>query len=37
VVLAPAIDLPWFVMEGQMLQGIARRAETLARSGADAT
>ena len=31
-VLAPAIDLPWFVMERQMLRGIARRAEALARS-----
>lgn len=30
-VLAPAIDLPWFAMERQMLRGIARRAEALAR------
>ena len=34
-VLAPAIDLPWFVMERQMLRGIARRAEALARSRGD--
>jgi hypothetical protein len=33
--LASAIDLPWFVMERQMLRGIARRAEALARSGAE--
>ena len=32
--LAPAIDLPWFVMERQMLRGIARRAEGLAASRA---
>ena len=32
--LAPAIDLPWFVMERQMLRGIARRAEALAASRA---
>lgn len=31
-VLAPAIDLPWFAMERQMLRGIARRAEALAAS-----
>ena len=30
--LAPAIDMPWFVMERQMLRGIARRAEALVRS-----
>jgi hypothetical protein len=30
--LAPVIDLPWFLMERRMLHGIARRAETLARS-----
>ena len=30
--LAPAIDLPWFLMERRMLQGIARRAAALARS-----
>jgi hypothetical protein len=30
--LAPAIDLPWFLMERRMLHGIARRAEALARS-----
>ena len=30
--LAPAIDLPWFIMERQMLHGIARRAEALAGS-----
>jgi hypothetical protein len=28
--LAPAIDLPWFFMERQMLHGIKRRAERLA-------
>ena len=33
--LAPAIDLPWFVMERQMLRGIARRAEALARARGD--
>jgi hypothetical protein len=33
--LAPAIDLPRFVVEGQMLRGIARCAEALARSGAE--
>lgn len=31
--LAPAIDLPWFMMERQMLHGIARRAEALAGGG----
>lgn len=36
-VLAPAIELPWFVMERQMLRGIARRAEALARSRGDAS
>jgi hypothetical protein len=36
-VLAPAVDLPWFVMERQMLRGIARRAEALARSRSDAS
>ncbi len=30
--LAPVIDLPWFLMERRMLHGIARRAETLAGS-----
>ena len=30
--LAPAIDLPWFLMERRMLHGIARRAEALAGS-----
>jgi hypothetical protein len=30
--LAPAIDLPWFMMERQMLHGITRRAEALAGS-----
>jgi hypothetical protein len=30
--LAPAMDLPWFMMERQMLHGIARRAEALAGS-----
>jgi hypothetical protein len=34
-VLAPAIDMPWFVMERQMLRGIARRAEALVESRAD--
>ena len=33
--LGPAIDLPWFVMERQMLRGIARRAEGLASSRAE--
>ena len=33
--LAPAIDLPWFMMERQMLLGIARRAEALAGSRRD--
>jgi hypothetical protein len=33
--LAPAIDLPWFMMERQMLHGIARRAEALAGSRRD--
>lgn len=28
--LAPAMELPWFMMERQMLHGIARRAEALA-------
>ena len=27
---APAVDLPWFLMERQMLRGIKRRAERLA-------
>ena len=36
-VLAPVIELPWLVMERQMLHGIAHRAETLARSRADAS
>ena len=35
--LAPAIDLPWFMMERQMLRGIARRAEALAGSRAATT
>ncbi len=30
--MAPAIDLPWLMMERQMLHGIARRAEALAGS-----
>jgi hypothetical protein len=30
--LAPAIDLPWFVMERAMLHGIKRRVENLASS-----
>lgn len=30
--LAPAIDLPWLLMERRMLHGVARRAEALARS-----
>jgi hypothetical protein len=34
-VLAPAIDLPWFVMELHMLRRVARRAEALARSRRD--
>ena len=29
---APAVDLPWFLMERQMLHGIKRRAERLAQS-----
>jgi hypothetical protein len=29
---APAVDLPWFLMERKMLQGIKRRAERLAQS-----
>lgn len=33
--LAPAIDLPWFMMERQMLHGISRRAEALAGSRRD--
>ena len=27
LLLAPAVDLPWFVMERQMLRGVKRRAE----------
>ena len=34
-ILAPVIDLPWFMMERQMLHGVARRAEALARSRRD--
>ena len=30
LLLAPAVDLPWFVMERQMLRGVKRRAERLA-------
>jgi len=37
LVLAPAIEVPWFVMERQMLRGIARRAEALARARGDAS
>ncbi|HEX2467121.1 MAG TPA: hypothetical protein VHJ54_02845 [Solirubrobacterales bacterium] len=29
---APAVDLPWFLMERKMLDGIKRRAERLAQS-----
>jgi hypothetical protein len=29
---APAVDLPWFLMERKMLHGIKRRAERLAQS-----
>ena len=32
---APAVDLPWFLMERQMLRGIKRRAERLARAAED--
>ena len=32
---APAVDLPWFLMERKMLLGIKRRAERLAQTAGD--
>ena len=32
VAFAPAIDLPWFLMERAMLHGIKRRTENVASS-----